>query len=462
MKPASSPLPGLAEEAPGGGRTPPAGGSFAGITEEGGVAAPFSKARTGYTLFILILIAAFNYFDRGLLGLLAPLIRVDVHISDTVYGLISGFAFVLFYALLGVPMAALADRVSRRAVIAVGFAAWSLMTMFTGFVTNAFELAATRFLMGAGEACGTAPSNAMINDMFSRRSRARALSVLFAAGTSISSIIFYPIAGWIGQSYGWRTTFIVSGLAGLLLAALVVLTVKEPPRRAFEAPAERSLPKERGKFLDFGFMKLPFILLTCSSALIGAHLNAASAWGAIFLTRVHGLDITEIAVALGPFRGVLTAVGVLMAGYLADKLGKRDARWRLWLPALCCLAVTPSQALFLLGEPRWAWMTGIGLESLFLLAHMAPVYAVAMEIAGPQRRALAVSILLLSSSLVGTSLGPLLVGYLNDYVLQGFGAQSVRYSLLAITLFPAGSALMLFGAGHLLHKEHQRAVADPS
>ncbi|HWW64913.1 MAG TPA: MFS transporter [Sphingomonadaceae bacterium] len=436
----------------------PLGASAANNADITASEAPFSKARTGYTLFILILIAAFNYFDRGLLGLLAPLIRIDVHISDTVYGLISGFAFVLFYALLGVPMAALADRVSRRVVITVGFAAWSLMTMFTGFVTNAFELAATRFLMGAGEACGTAPSNAMINDMFSRRTRARALSVYFAAGTSISSIIFYPIAGWIGQSYGWRTTFIVSGLVGLSLAGILALTVKEPPRRRFETAAEKSARNDSAKFLDFSFVRLPFVLLACSSALVGAHLNATSAWSAIFLTRVHGLGIGEIAVALGPFRGVLTAVGVLMAGFLTDQLGKGDARWRLWLPALCCLAVTPSQVLFLLGEPRWAWMAGIGLESLFLLAHTAPVYAVAMEIAGPQRRALAVSILLLSASLIGTSLGPLLVGYLNDYVLQGFGAQSVRYSLLVVATFPAGSALMLFGAAHFLHREHGRAA----
>jgi MFS family permease len=397
---------------------------------------------------MLILIGAFNYLDRTLLGLLAPLIRKDIIISDTTYGLISGFAFVLFYALLGVPIAALADRISRRNVIAVGFTLWTVMTMVTGMVTGALQLAVTRFLIGAGEACFSAPSNTMINDLFGARTRRRALSVFFAASSGISAIAFVPLVGLASAAYGWRATFVGAGLAGLLLVALFMLTVKEPAHR--EQPASASAPK--GAFLDFGFVTIPFVLLVCSSALNGAHLNASLAWSTIFLNRVHGLDVKEIATTLVPFRGVFSTVGILLGGYLTDRLSRVDARWRLWLPALACFLVTPSAVLLLFGESRWVWMAGYGLDSLLLLAHVAPVYALAMEVAGPKRRALALSVLMLASMLVGSGMGPLMVGYLNDH-MKGLGPDAIRYSLMVAALFPGLSAAMLVAAGYFLQRD---------
>jgi MFS family permease len=401
-------------------------------------------------------VSAFNYFDRALLGLMAPLIRRDILISDTTYGWISGFAFVLFYALLGIPIAALADRVSRRNVIAVGFTLWTLMTMLTGFVSSAMQLAVTRFLVGAGEACASAPSNAMINDMFRKETRGRALSLFFAVSSSISSIVFVPMAGLVSADHGWRTVFIGSGLIGLVVAGLFALTVTEPTRTA--APAVGSTrPGGKRAFFDFGFIGLPFILLVCSSALNGAHLNAAGAWSSIFLNRVHGLEVREIAVTLGPFRGVLSGFGILLGGYLVDRLTRVDPSWRLWMPALACFLVTPASFLFLLGEQRWVWMTGFGLDSLLLLMHVAPVYALAMDIAGPQRKALALSILMLSSSLVGSGLGPLMVGFMNDRMLADLGPEAIRYSLLIAGFFPALSAVMLVGSGYLIERGRRLA-----
>ena len=418
---------------------------------------PVSRGRATYTLLILTLIGAFNYLDRALLGLLAPLIRKDIIISDTMYGWISGFAFVLFYALLGIPIAALADRISRRNVIAVGFTVWTVMTVVTGAVTGALQLAVTRFLIGAGEACFSAPSNTMINDLFSQRTRRRALSVFFAASSGISTIAFMPLAGIASARYGWRGTFVIAGVAGLVLIGLFMLTVKEPRHRE----AAKASGTAGGRFFDFSFFRLPFVLLMCSSALNGAHLNAALAWSSIFLNRVHGLSVREIAMVVGPFRGVLSTIGILVGGYLTDRLSRNDPRWRLWLPAAACFLVTPSAVLFLFGEQRWVWMTGIGLDSILLLTHVAPVYALAMEVAGPQRRALALSVLMLASMLVGSGMGPLLVGYLNDHVVKDMGAEGIRYSLMVAALFPGISAAMLVGAGWFLDRERRAAARSP-
>ena len=414
-----------------------------------------SRARATYTLLILILIGAFNYLDRALLGLMAPLIRKDIIISDTMYGWISGFAFVLFYALLGIPIAALADRISRRNVIAVGFTLWTVMTIVTGAVTGALQLAVTRFLIGAGEACFSAPSNTMINDLFSQRTRRRALSVFFAASSGVSAIAFMPLAGISSARYGWRATFMLAGIAGLVMIALFMLTVKEPKHRELSVKPKDAFT---GRFFDFGFFRLPFILLMCSSALNGAHLNATLAWSSIFLNRVHGLSVQEIAMVVGPFRGVLSTVGILAGGYLTDRLTRRDPRWRLWVPAAACFLVTPSAVLFLFGEERWVWMTGLGLDSLLLLTHVAPVYALAMEVAGPKRRALALSVLMLASMLVGSGMGPLLVGYLNDHAVKAIGPEGIRYSLMVAAIFPGMSALMLVGAGYFLERERRTAA----
>src|SRR5688572_12636921 len=156
------------------------------------------SAPTAYSLGFLTLISAFNYLDRALLGLALPSIKAEMAVSDTALGLVSGLAFLLFYSLLGVPIAWLADRWNRRNIIAIGFAFWSLMTLLTGWVANIWQLALARFLMGAGEACGLAPSNSMISDLFRRERRPLALSI-FGAAASIAFILFFPIVGAVGE-----------------------------------------------------------------------------------------------------------------------------------------------------------------------------------------------------------------------------------------------------------------------
>src|SRR5688500_4246605 len=236
-----------------------------------GIPPPDWTVPTAYSLGFLTLISAFNYLDRSLLGLALPAIKAEMGVSDTALGLVGGLAFVLFYSLLGVPIAWLADRWNRRNIIAIGFAFWSLMTLLTGWVASIWQLAAARFLMGAGEACGLAPSNSMISDLFRKERRALALSI-FGTGSSIAFVVFFPILDLVGQTYGWRQMFVFAGLPGIILAALFFLTVREPERRGSVTPAEvRALRHPRTLLADLAFLfRSPaYLYLLAASTFMG-------------------------------------------------------------------------------------------------------------------------------------------------------------------------------------------------
>ena len=411
-----------------------------------------------YTLGFLTLISAFNYLDRAVLGLALPLIKREMLVSDTALGLASGLAFALFYSLLGVPIAWVADRWSRRNIIAIGFGLWSVMTTVTGFVGNIWQLAGARFLMGAGEACGVAPSNAMIADLYPQGRRTLALAILGTA-SSLAFIFFYPLIGWVGQHRGWRAMFMVSGVPGFVLAVAFVLTVREPARggRGVGRVPDIASPSSVIRFL---LASPTYLLILLGSTFMGASVYAGSTWNATFLTRVHHLSLAETAASIGPLQGLCGGAGILLGGFLTDALGRRDERWLLRLPAMACLLAAPAEALFLLGRGRLAWMIGFGLMSFFALAHQAPIFAAAMSTARARMRAVAISMLVLVSGLLGQIAGPLLVGLLDDQLHASLGNSAVRYSLLLVAACLFAASLAFFSAiGHFARDRERAAGA---
>jgi MFS family permease len=417
------------------------------------------SARSIYVLGFLTLISTFNYLDRSILGLALPAIKQEMQVSDTMLGLVSGLAFVVFYSLLGVPIAWLADRFSRRNIIAVGFAFWSLMTFATGFVANIWQLAIARFLMGAGEACGLAPSNSMLSDLFREERRPLALSI-FGTANSIAFVAFFPVAGFIVQQHGWRAMFMAAGVPGVVLALLFVATLKEPQRGAAEREGRgrRAAPESLAATLRFLAGARSYLLMLLGAMFMGSNAFAAGAWTPTFLTRVHGLKMGEIASTIGPVRGVIGALGILAGGMLTERLGRDDARWRVRLPALACVLVGPAEVLFLLGDTTWLWMAGFALTSFFTLLHMGPIFAATLNVTRPRMRALATSIMVLCASLLGQAVGPLLVGFLNDRLEPTFGAHAVRYSLLITAVTAVAAGLCFWGAGHYLETDRERAL----
>ncbi len=416
-------------------------------------------AASMYGLGFLTLISAFNYFDRSLLGLVLPLIKAEMRVSDTVLGLVTGLAFVLFYSVLGVPMAWAADRWNRRNIIAIGFLFWSTMTLITGFVSNIGQLAAARFLMGAGEACGTAPSNSMIADLFRAARRPLALS-LFGTAFAFSSIVFFPIAGHITGALGWRAAYMAAGVPGIVLAVIFYLTVQEPVRGGSEP---NRMPDARVGFADtLTFMRgaRTYLFILAGATFMGADIYAAAAWNATLMVRVHGLTISQIANVIGPLRGILGVAGVVLGGILTDRLGRRDPRWRLYVPGLACLVVVPADLAFLLGDERPLWIGGFALSSVFTLLHQGPVYAAVMNVAKPRMRATATALVLLCSSLLGQVVGPLWVGWLNDRLHPHFGESAIRFSMLVVVAGVAAASVCFLVAARTLEADARRAALE--
>ena len=412
--------------------------------------------RSAYTLAVLTLIYTFNYVDRQILALVLPLLKKDLHLSDTSLGLISGFAFVLFYSLLGVPIARLADRSNRRNILAVGLTVWSLMTALTGAVTSIWQLAATRFLMGAGEASGVAPSNAMVSDIFDKASRPLALAIL-TSGTSLAALIFFPITGWISQTWGWRDAFYAAGVAGLVLALLLIFTVPEPKR------TDRRKGPQEGFRTAMAFLagSPAYVLTVIGGAFVGVSLYASQIWNPSFLVRVHHLSMVQVGASIGVVRGIMGLTGALVGGVLADRLGRRDERWRLWIPGLACMAVLPAELLFLLSPGLGPALVGLALASFFTSMHLGPVYAACQNLARPSMRATAAAVFLLFANLVGQVVGPLAVGWLNDYWRSAYGEAAIRYSLILGSGCAFLGGMLIASGAWRMARDTARAEADP-
>jgi MFS family permease len=411
-----------------------------------------------YTLGFLTLIATFNYLDRSLLGLALPAIKQEMHVSDTVLGLVSGLAFVLFYSILGVPIAWAADRYSRRNIIAIGFAFWSVMTALSGLVANIQQFAIARFLMGAGEAAGLSPSTSMLADLFRAARRPLAMAI-FGTASAISGIIFFPIVGWIGENHGWRWMFFVAGAPGVLLALLFVLTVPEPARGGrdgIDASAKASSLSETVRFL---LGSPAYLLLVAGMTFMSASLYGTAAWAPTFLSRVHGMSLGEVASTIGPVRGVLGALGILAGGLLIDRLGRSSPRMRVRIPAIACFIAGPSEALFLLSDPTWLWMIGFASSSFFILVFQGPVFALAISLVRPPMRAVATAIMVFTSALLGQAFGPLIVGVLNDLMQPTLGNEAVRFSLLVGALTPLVAGATFWCVQSRIEADEQRADA---
>jgi MFS family permease len=409
-----------------------------------------------YSLGFLYVISVFNYLDRSLLGLALPAIKVEMQASDTALGLVSGLAFVLFYAILGIPIAWAADRWNRRNIIAAGFAFWSVMTALTGWVGNIWQLALARFLMGAGEACCLPPSNSIIADLFRKARRPLVLSI-FGTANSMALILFFPLAGWIAHHYGWRMMFVAAGVPGIILALVFLLTVKEPRRGASEEKPVRAATdgwRVTGRFL---LGSRTFVLLLAGATLMGANIFAAAAWMPSFLNRVHDMTLAEVAASIGPVRGILGAAGILAGGVIIDRLLRGSPRWRVRLPALACILLGPAEALFLLGEPYWAWFLGFALTSFLTLLHQGPIYAVAMDVARLGMRAMAIALLIFCASLLGQVCGPLVVGAITDALQPALGQEAIRYSLLIIAVTPVLAGLCFWAAASSYSNDMDRA-----
>jgi len=399
-----------------------------------------SRAYLGWVLVVLFLIQLFSIMDRLILSVLGNDIKQELGLSDSQLGFLLGFAFAAFYATVGIPVARLADRRSRRTVAAVSVGLWSLATSATGVAQNFWQLALARISVGIGEAGGSPPSHSLISDYFPPERRARALGIV-SAGGSAGVLFGLFIGGHLGELIGWRATFFAVGAAGVVLALVIRLTVREPPRGRYDPDSANRTQLPLMQVLRHMLGLRSYVHLAIAASLHGFAGYGATSWTPIFLIRVHGLEKADIANILAPLSGITSMLGILASGFVVEWLARRDVRWYMWMPAVASLIALPFSYGFLLVPNIWLAF-GLMIPSAFLGAvYAAPTWAMAQGLAQPAMRAMSSAIILLASNLIGFGLGPWLVGVMNDALEPRFGETTVRYSLLIIGAFHLWAAL---------------------
>lgn len=398
-------------------------------------AAPPSRAYSNYVLAVLFVAYVFNFVDRQIVSILLEPIQRDLGVSDTAMGFLSGPAFAIFYATLGIPIARLADRWVRRSIIAIGLALWSGMTAVSGLVGSFAQLAWARVGVGVGEAALSPPAHSLLADYFPVERRATALGV-YAMGIHIGILFGVLAGGWLEESWGWRLAFVVVGLPGVLLALLVRATVREPVRGAHEPPTTGPAPPlpSVGEVVRHLAGLRSFRHLSCGIALVAFGGYSFATWAPTFLRRVHEMSGGELGTKFGIVLGVGGAIGSVLAGRIADRFGRRDARWWLWLPALAGVGPAPFLLLFYFhpdADLALAWaFPGLLLAAMY----QGPVFATVQTLAPLRMRAVASGVLMFVTNIVGLGLGPQTVGWLNDSWFASHGSEAVRYSLVLVTL----------------------------
>lgn len=399
-----------------------------------------SRAYLAWLVAVLFLVQVFNVMDRLVLSVLGDDVKRDLGLSDSELGFLLGFAFAAFYATIGIPVARLADRRSRRGVAAASVGLWSLATAATGLAHGFWQLALARVVVGIGEAGGSPPSHSLVADYFPPERRGRVLG-LTSAGGSMGVLAGLFLGGHLGELIGWRATFFVLGGAGLVFAAVIRLTIREPTRGRLDPPNVERATQSLGTVFRFMLGLRSYVHLSIAASLHAFAGYGASAWTPIFLIRVHGLDKSEIANTLAPLSGLLGMLGILASGFAVDWLSKRDIRWYMWLPAIASIIALPFSCGFLLAPNLWLAFALMAPSALLGVVYAAPTWAMVQGLAKPAMRATAAALTLLVLNLVGFGLGPWLVGILNDALSERFGAQSVRYSLLIIGVFHVWGAI---------------------
>jgi len=405
---------------------------------------------------LLFIVSTVSLMDRQILAILLEPIKRELGASDTEMGLLTGFAFVLFFALASVPIARLADRHSRRNIIAVALAFWSVMTMLSGYVATFLQLAAARIGLGISEAAVAPASASMFSDLFPRERRTTPLALL-AVAAPVGTMLAFTIGGIVNAAVGWRMTFVALGAPGLLLTVVMLLTIREPRRGAAEAPGV--VAEQYGLSDTIGYLRR---LRSLRWLAVGASLNvfAASAkvvWSAPFLIRAHNMNTAEAGAWLGITTGIGGTAGIVVGGLAAQRLARGDPAWLLRVPAVTSALAAPFVMLFLTLPPSSAPVMNLG-ATFFGSCMVAPVLAVSQTLAKVRMRALAAALVSLVVNVIGAGLGPLTVGLSSDLLAPSLGPSSIRYALLvpAVTALLGAALCFNRGARHLA-SEFERA-----
>lgn len=423
-----------------------------------------SRAYQSWVLGLFATVSTFGFIDRIVVQVLVQPIKAELHVSDADMGLLGGLTFAVLYVALSLPIARLAERRNRVAIVAVGTALWSVATVASGLVSSFLQLLLARIGVGIGEAAGTPATTSIISDYFPAQRRASALSI-YSLAVPLGAFLGGSVGGFVAMRWGWRAAFLVAGLPGLLLALLQWLTIREPARgRHDSGPAGKDAPPFTAVLARFWERR------SLIQFLAGATLSTIAGYGinyflAAYFTRRFGLNYAQAGLAVGVISSVPAALSILAGGFLADWAGRRSARWYALIPALGAALTAP---LLLASFAARTWLAAAALLAVTAVcqySYIPAAAAVTQNMMEPRMRASAAAIAGLIFTLLGQGLGPLFVGMLSDHFARaGFAgdfesvcaehAGTASHACVAASSHGLTLALTLFAAVYLWSAVH--------
>ena len=383
----------------------------------------------------LCLVYTCNFLDRQFLAILAEPVKRTLHLSDTQLGLLTGLMFALFYTIFGIPVAALADRYNRVRIVAVACGLWSFCCAACGLAVGFASLAVARMGVGVGEAGGAAPSYSIISDYFPPEKRGVGLAI-FSLGVPLGTLLGAASGGWIAAHYGWRVAFFVLGGAGVVLAPLIPLIVREPARGrldlARQAPGNPEPAASVFTAIEI-FVRTPTLVLTATAAgLTAIIIYGLLSWMPAYLIRDEGMSLAQIATSYSLVAGATIGIGTLAGGYLVDKVAPRRPALYALLPGTFVLLGLPF--LFGIAAARSWPVTLLFMAGPYILAntYLAPALTVIQNSVAPSQRSAAGAIFLFVLNIIGLGCGPLLIGVGSDWFAPTYGVHALRMALLCL------------------------------
>jgi predicted MFS family arabinose efflux permease len=431
--------------------TPAKGRPDSDVAATSGTTDIISAQARRWMLLILILGTAMSSIDRQILPLLLEQIKRSFELSDTQLGILTGPSFFLLYALCALPLAIVSDRISRRLVIAWCLAAFSMMTALSGLAPGFLLLIILRMGIAIGEAGNVPASQAMVGDIYDRSQLTSAMSWLYFS-QSIGTTCGFLLGGFLGQWLGWRLTFVIVGLPGVLLAFAAYFALPKNNASTLRGPASplvaNAVPlKISARFL---WSQATYRYLTLANAIWAFASAGIAMWTAIFIGRIYKFPPAQIGMIMALVVGVIGALGLSVIGTLAQRLDKRDVRWPLWIVALSSLISAPLACLTFLSQTgALAWVGGC-LLAFVSVSTQGSVASTVQMLVPPHMRSIAVAIKHVVVTAIGAGTAPLVVGILNDVLAASYGDQAVRYTLASLSvLFPVATVFFYIAARSL-------------
>ncbi|MBD5805050.1 L-galactonate transporter [Azoarcus sp. Aa7] len=417
-----------------------------------------------YTLLLLFLVSMFNYIDRTIISILQVPIKRDLGLSDAQLGALTGLSFAIVYSTLSLPVAYWADRSNRVRIIAGSLALWSVMTALTGLAAGFAALVLLRIGVAVGEAGSVPSTHSIVADLYAPARRATVLA-LWGLSLPAGMAFGYVVAGQLEAVVGWRTTFAIVGIAGVALAPLVFLSMREPVRGRFDPPAPQvSQAHSMAAVVRhlWGLRTFRYIILAgaCQAYAQYSVMN----WNAPFYGRVHGMPLAQISLYLALLNGLCSAVGMYAGGRLSDHMGQRDPGGRLRVVAVALIAMTPfALAQYLTASAALSLAFG-AVASTLMMFYFGPIVAVPQLLVPSSMRAFTSAVVILTFNLLGLGLGPFVTGLLSDLLATRYGMQteSIRYAICSATLFSLVAGGLFWRAASHLQRETPRARPHPT